>query len=118
MPVKRSKYGVSPKNERTYNGKLYMSKLECNYRKHLDLLIRASNPKERVVKIEEQVVYEIVVNHKKICKYLLDFRVTYGDGRVECVDTKGVLTAIYRLKKKLLLATLGIEIKEVKRNEF
>ena len=33
--------------------------------------------------------------------YIADFRVTYADGRVVVIDTKGFRTKEYRLKKKL-----------------
>ena len=48
---KRSKYGVSKKEDRTYNGVVYMSKLEMQYRKHLDKKLLA----KEIKKIEEQV---------------------------------------------------------------
>lgn len=115
--MKRTKYGVSKKSDRTYNGKVYMSKLESRYRAHLDMLKKAANSKERVIKIEEQVPFEIVINGQKICKYLLDFRVTY-ENRIEHIDVKGMKTDIYRLKKKLVEACYPIKIKEVKRGEF
>ena len=43
---------------------------------------------------------------------------TYGDGRIEYVDVKGVKTDIYRIKKKLVEALYSIKIKEVKKGEF
>jgi len=113
----RSKYGVAKKSDRTYNGVVYMSKLEMDYRKYLELLQKASDPHERPIKIEEQVPFKIEINGHKICTYLLDFRVNYFD-RTEYVDTKGVITAIYRLKKKLVEAVYKIKIKEVKRGDF
>lgn len=115
--MKRTKYGVSEKADRTYNGTVYMSKLESRYRAHLDILKKAANPKEKVLKIEEQVPFEIIINDHKICKYLLDFKVTYQD-RTEYVDVKGIKTDIYKLKKKLVEACYPIKIKEVKKGEF
>ena len=118
MTQKRSKYGVAKKSDRIYKGKVYDSKLEMLYRKRLDLLTKSVKLSERVTDIKEQVPYEIVINGKKICKYILDFQVTYGDGRVEYVDVKGILTSIYRLKKKLVEASFPIKIKEVKKGQF
>lgn len=112
--AKRSKYGVSVASERTYKGKVYDSKLECQYRMHIDLLVKS----ERVVSISEQVPFLIVVNDKPICKYLLDFEVVYFDGTIQYVDCKGVLTAIYKLKKKLVEAQFGIVIWEIKKGGF
>lgn len=115
---RRGKYNVAPKSKRTLSGTTYMSKLEKDFRVHLNLLTKATALKNRVVAIEEQVPYQIEVNGVKICKYLLDFKVTYGDGRVDYVDTKGVVTPTYRLKAKLLFATHDIKIHEVKRGDF
>lgn len=110
MQFKGSKYG-NVKTE--YNGNSYMSKREANYAQQLDLLKKAKNPADQVVSYEIQVPYPIEINGKKICKYLADFRVLYADGRTEVVDVKGFKTDIYKLKKKLVEATYGIEIKEV-----
>lgn len=118
MRKKRSKYNIGNKSERTLGGVTYMSKLEMDYRKHLNLLTKATELKNRVTNIEEQVPYECIVNGKKVCKYLLDFRVTYGNGEIELIDIKGVITPIYRIKKKLVEALYGIRIKEVKKGEF
>ncbi len=109
----RHKYGVAPKSQRTWNGVVYDSKKEMSYAMSLDQLKWADKESERVVDIKSQVPYEIKINGIKICKYILDFEVTYADGRVEFVDAKGFLTPVYRLKKKLMLAIHKIEIKEV-----
>ncbi|MBU6390533.1 DUF1064 domain-containing protein, partial [Patescibacteria group bacterium] len=39
-------------------------------------------------------------------------KVIFGDGREEIVDVKGMKTAVYRLKKKLVEAQYGIKIIE------
>jgi len=108
--------GVSKyRNTRTdYNGTVYDSKKEAMYRQQLDMLTGANIPDhERVALIEEQVRYPIVINDVKICSYVLDFKVTYGDGHVDHVDVKGMKTQVYKLKKKMMLAVHGIEIVEV-----
>jgi len=113
-PKKRvSKYGVSNPAQRTHEGTTYMSKLEMNYRKYLDLKIKA----EEVISYTEQVPFQIVLNEKKICVYKLDFQVHYPD-RIEYVDCKGVKTSLYSLKKKLVEAMFGIVITEIKRGDF
>lgn len=113
-----SKYGVSKKEDRAYNGKVYDSKLEMRYRQHLELLTKATNEKDRVVEIAEQVPYDCYIKDKKICTYRMDFEVIYANNRVEYIDCKGVKTAIYRIKKKLVEAIFGIEIKEVTTKDF
>ena len=116
--MKRHKYSVSPKAERTYNDKIYDSKLEMNYRKHLDLLTKATKESERVVEINEQVPYDCFVNNKKICSYRADFEVEYQDGRIVVVDCKGMKTPMYRLKKKLVEALFDVEIVEITSKDF
>ncbi len=64
--------------------------------------------------IELQPRYNIVVNGRKICFYKADFRyrlVATGESVVE--DVKGVRTAEYKLKKKLVEALYEIEIIEI-----
>lgn len=111
MPIK-NKYGVAVVVDRTYNGTVYHSKAEMNYRKRLDMLTKAKG-NDQVLKIEEQVVYPVIINDIKICKYYLDFRVTYPN-RIEHIDVKGVKTAMYILKKKFVEAVYPIKIIEVK----
>lgn len=118
LKKRKSKYNVAPKNQRTYKGKVYDSKLEKNYRAKLELMKKATKLENRVVDIQEQVPFEFVINGLKVCTYLLDFKVTFGDGRIEHIDTKGVITDIYRIKKKLMLACYGIKIKEVTKKDF
>lgn len=115
---KRSKFNIGDKSERTLGGVTYMSKLEMNYRKHLNLLTKATELKDKVINIEEQVPFECIVNGKKVCKYLLDFKVTYGNGVVQFVDVKGMITQTYRIKKKLVEALFEIKITEVKKDDF
>ena len=117
-PKRRGKYNVAPKAQRIYKGVVYDSKLEKEYRGKLELLKMATTEKNRVVSIEEQVPYPFVINDVKVCTYLLDFKVTFADGRVEFIDVKGVKTDVYRIKSKLLLAIYGIKIKEVKKGDF
>ena len=62
--------------------------------------------------LKMQVPYLIEINGVKVCKYIADF-VYYKHGSGIIVeDVKGVKTAIYRLKKKLMKAVHKIEIKE------
>lgn len=106
---RRSKYG-NLKTE--YNGYVYMSKKEANYAQELDFLMKAKNPKDRVVSFERQVPFQIIMNGVKIAKYLCDFKVLYADGHTEIIDVKGVRTNTYTLKKKLVEAQYGIKIIE------
>ena len=60
-------------------------------------------------------VYELRVNGQLVCKYEADFR--YWDtatDRSVVEDVKGKVTALYSLKKKLMKACHGIEVREVR----
>ena len=118
MKKRIGKYGVSAKKDRTLAGVTYMSKLEMQYRAHLNLLKKARLLEERVVSIEEQVPYKIEINGKLICHYLLDFKVEYGDGRIEYIDVKGISTPVYKIKRKLIESIYPFKIKEVKKGQF
>lgn len=61
-----------------------------------------------------QVSYRLVVGGKLVCKYVADF--VYYDvekHREVVADAKGFRTREFKLKKKLMLACLGIEIMEL-----
>lgn len=60
-----------------------------------------------------QPKFEISVNGQHICNYFADFEYI-EDGRLIREDVKGVRTDVYKLKKKLISAIYGIEIKEVR----
>jgi hypothetical protein len=109
---KKNKYNA----KRTeYNGVVYDSAKEAGFAKKLDLLKMAQGP-HKVMKVERQVPFQITVNDVKIAKYILDFRVTYADGRIEHIDVKGMKSGaayqMFKLKKKLVEALYFIEIKE------
>lgn len=109
--AKGSKYGAVPlPAEISPDGERYRSTLEYRYHQQLLVQQRAGE----VVAIERERVYEFEVNGVFLCTYKLDFRVTYADGRVEHVDTKSqaTLSALYKLKKGLMLALHGIELIE------
>lgn len=111
--VKTSKY----RNKRSvYNGVEYQSMAEAQYAKHLDVLKVAKKDSDRIVSWTRQVKFPIEVNGKHICNYILDFEVSYADGRKEYVDVKGyqkgVAYSLFTLKKKLVESMYGITIIE------
>ena len=73
----------------------------------------------KIKDLQMQVKYRIVIDSYKICTYIADF--SYKDlttflQPTIVEDVKSEYTKkmpIYRLKKKLMLAVFGIEIKEV-----
>jgi hypothetical protein len=103
---KRRKYGNKPV---TIDGIDFQSTFEGDYYCEAKLRKKAGE----ILDFKMQVRYDFYVNGALICYYKADFVETYPDGRVEVVDTKGVKTAVYEIKKKLMLACHGIAIKEV-----
>jgi hypothetical protein len=101
---KRSKYGVDQsdagKLARTYNGRVYDSQAECRYAGLLD-------QRKRVGDIEDywpQVPVPLKVNGVTVCKMIFDFEILHHDQTKELVDVKGVVTAVFSLKLRLLKA--------------
>lgn len=60
--------------------------------------------------------YDLIVNGILICKYVADFKYREMDGLVKGLevveDSKGVRTPAYKLKRKLMLALHGIDVRE------
>ncbi len=104
---KPSKY----RNRKTlYQGIWFHSQKEAD--RYQDLLHRERAGE--ISHIELQPRYNLVVNGQKLGFYKADFR--YRDvatGEVVVEDVKGVRTAVYQLKKKLMKALYGIEIIEI-----
>ncbi|HZG00410.1 MAG TPA: DUF1064 domain-containing protein [Chitinophagales bacterium] len=69
-----------------------------------------------IAELQRQVKYTLQVpaegGAQIICTYIADF-VYKCDGKTVVEDSKGYRTKEYKLKKKLMLAIHGIEIKEV-----
>lgn len=109
----KNKFG----NIRTeYAGRMYDSVKEAEYARMLDICRRETREKMRVVDWQPQIKFPLEVNGLHIADYILDFKVTYADGRVEYVDVKGgeaTKTAVYKLKKKLMKAIYNIELIEI-----
>ena len=91
------------------HGRTFASKKEARRAAALILMERAG----KIRGLEFQVSYQLTVNGTKIGKYIADFVYTDERGREVVEDAKGVLTPVYRLKKKLMRAIHGIEIQEV-----
>lgn len=98
------------------DGITFDSRKEANYYCELKMLKQAGE----VLEIELQVPYELQPKYWykgkaiRAIKYVADFRVTYADGHIEVIDTKGVRTEAYKIKKRLLLYQYpGIDFREV-----
>lgn len=93
-----------------YNGLKFDSQAEFRY----FLYYKSKEDNGEIGNLRLQVPFEIVINGKKICKYIADFTYTDTDGKTHVIDVKGVLTPVFRLKKKLIEAQHNIEIEIVK----
>lgn len=110
LTKKRNKYNAQ-KTE--YEGRVFDSKREADFAKRLNWLRHAKQESDRVTRIEYQVPLAVVVRNTHICKYICDFKVYYADNHTEYIDVKGMKTAVYKLKKRLVEAQHQIIIKEV-----
>lgn len=103
----RAKYG-NVKTAR--DGIRYDSAKESRVLAELETLERAG----LIRNLRRQVRFAIVVNDIHVCDYVADAVYQEGARRV-VVDVKSEATRklpVYRLKKKLLAAVLGIEVEE------
>lgn len=66
-----------------------------------------------LTKLEVHPKFELIVNDVKIGRYTADFSYLDENDIYTVVDVKGVRTRDYVMRKKLMLALHGIEIKEV-----
>jgi len=98
---KRRKFGNTPKQ---YAGSIYHSTLEANYAAYLDMMKKAINPRDKVVKWDRQVKVSLDVNGVHIANWFCDFRVWFADGRSEYHEVKGLESPEYKLKAKLFHA--------------
>ena len=112
MRRRRSKYGAIRVE---YDGHKFDSKLEAARYKQLKLMEKAG----QLTNLELQPKFPCEVNGKKICTYISDFRYTLKNGKEVVEDVKGVETAVFKLKKKLVEALYpDVKIQIVKNPRF
>jgi Fe-S cluster assembly ATPase SufC len=106
--AKRPKY----RNEKQYvDGIWFDSKRESS--RYLELKVAENAGAIRGLKL--QYVYPIVIDGVRVCDYVADFVYEERNGNAwtrVTEDAKGMRTEVYRLKKKLMRAVHGIEIRE------
>lgn len=106
-PSKKGKKHKYNAQQTIFEGIKFPSKGEAEKWAELRIL-----EKGRAIKnLKRQVPYEIKVNGVLICKYVADF-VYEEAGKKIVEDKKGYQTPEYKLKKKLMAAVHGIEIRE------
>lgn len=103
-PPAKSKYG---NRKTTVGGLKFDSKREAS--RWLDLLMLLDQGK--IFGLRRQVPFRLVVQGMFICRYRADF-VYIEAGALVVEDTKGFKTADYKIKRALMKACFGIDIKE------
>lgn len=114
MRLRRHKYGAQPT---TIDGVRFASKAEARRYCDLKMLEKAGEISE----LEIQPRYELLAwpargdrTRAMVGHYVADFRYRQGPRGILVVeDVKGVRTALYRWKKRHMLAQYGIQITEV-----
>ena len=93
-----------------HNGEYFSSKLEFAYKQHLDLMQKAG----------EVVFYltQVPIRLPGGTKYVVDFLVFNADNSVHFIDTKGVETDTFKIKKREIEALYPFEIEIIKRGDF
>jgi hypothetical protein len=107
--AKESKYKAIPTE--TADGQKFRSHLEATYYNRVKLLHGQGD----ITKFEREVRFELIVNGVFVCAYVCDFIITWKDGTVEHIDCKSqaTMTPVYRIKKMLMKACHGIDLKEI-----
>jgi len=113
-PVKKPKYN----NKRVLvDGILFDSQKEADYYSELKLQLKAGTIKG-FCRQPEFILVEGFVGRKPVT-YKADFIIFYPDGTAEIIDTKGMETETFKLKKKLFQEKFpGLELKIVKGDEL
>ncbi len=88
-----NKYRAKPT---TFNGNKYASKFEAQCAEELEILLK----QRKIKKIERQVSFTLIPKPNHI-KYIADFVVTTNTGVDVVIESKGMVTDAWSLKKKL-----------------
>lgn len=103
--MRRHKYRAK---RTTVDGITFASKKEAKRYWELCLLERLGTIKQ----LQLQVKYPIHIEGKLICTYIADFVYMNQHGDTITEDVKGMITPVYRIKKKLVEAIYKIKITE------
>jgi Protein of unknown function (DUF1064) len=105
---RKSKYGAKPV---IIDSIRFASMSEGRRYRELKLMQRAGE----ISGLECHPKFSLDVKGMHVCTYIADFMyIDSASGLWVVEDVKGVKTALYALKKKLMLACLGIEIVEIR----
>lgn len=101
-----SKYHVSAREDRTYDGIVFDSKAEMEYYRDVVLPLAAAG---EIVQYELQKSFVLQPGFRHDGKavreitYVCDFYLVYKDGHSEVIDVKGMATPEAKLKRKMFL---------------
>lgn len=101
-----NKYGAV---KTVVDGITFDSKAEAKRWQQLKVMEQAGE----IHSIVRQPVFPLYVNGNLVCKYVADFKYLQRSGGLVVEDVKGVRTAVYILKRKLVKAIYGIDILEI-----
>lgn len=87
---------------------MFASKREAARYLELKILLKAG----LITRLELQPKYPLVISGVRVAMYIADFQYVQA-GKVVIEDVKGAKTAVYQLKKKIMNALYGIEVKEI-----
>lgn len=107
--IRTNKYG---NKKTTVDGITFDSSKEAHRYGELVMMQRAG----LISGLERQPKFDLIVNGEKVGKYTADYRYfdhVAGHTIVEDVKSKPTMTAVYRLKKRLMKAIHRIDIKEI-----
>lgn len=98
---KNHKYGAVKK---TVDGHTFPSKMEADYYVYLKGLQQRKiiTDIELQPKLELQPKFKYKNKNIQAINYVLDFKVTYADGKIEYIDIKGMETPVSTLKLKMV----------------
>lgn len=98
-----------------YKDMTFDSLKEMQYYKKLELLQYYGKISDLKTQVEFVLIETFKLENKtyRKTKYIADFTYKDENGKYHVVDTKGVKTDVYLLKKKLMAWKYGIEIEEV-----
>lgn len=107
--AKISKYKAIPTE--TSDGQKFRSHLEATFYNRIRLL----QSQGEIMRFEREVRFELNVNGFFVCAYICDFILYWQNGQVDHIDCKSsaTMTQVYSIKKKLMHACHGIELKEI-----
>ena len=112
QPAKKSKYRAV---KTTVDGFTFASKAEAKRYQELKLLLEAREISFLELQPKFVLADSVTIGGRKkpAIRYVADFAYYTPEGRV-VEDVKGMLTPVYKIKRHLMKAVLGIDIVEIK----